>query len=180
MFLGINAYFTPAGSYDGASKYTKRTLYRGQETEFSLFRCQLTDDTRRRCVSIVPMNAHPGTPTDIDFYISPRGGDGSLPPRHDWLRISESEGTATEVHLIGGSTNIQVFVDTTTTMLPSAIEWIGRDKFGFSLMYDVIRAIPTLLEFHMSRGRKKCGEGEGEGGRRILRRRPRRRDGGGA
>ena len=110
------------------------------------------------------MNAHPGTPTDIDFYISPRGGDGSLPPRHDWLRISESEGTATEVHLIGGSTNIQVFVDMTTTMLPSAIEWIGRDKFGFSLMYDVIRAIPTLLKFQMSRGRKKCGEGEGEGG----------------
>ena len=66
--------------------------------------------------------------------------------------------------LIGGSTNIQVFVNMTTTMLPSAIEWIGRDKFGFTLMYDVIRAIPTLLKFQMSRGRKKCGEGEGEGG----------------
>ena len=79
----INGYFTPAESYDGASKYTKRTLYRGQDTEFSLFRCQLTDDTRRWYISIVPMNAHPGTPNDIDFYISPRGGDGSLPPRHD-------------------------------------------------------------------------------------------------
>lgn len=94
----INGYFTPAGSYEGASKYTKCTLYRGQETEFSLFRCQLTDDTRRWYISIVLMNAHPGPPKDIDFYISPRGGDGSLPPRHDWLRISESEGTATEVH----------------------------------------------------------------------------------
>jgi hypothetical protein len=145
----INGYFTPDGSHDGASKYTKRTLYRGQETEFLLFRCQLTDDTRRWYISIVPMNAHPGTTNDIDFYISPRGGDGSLPPRHDWLRISENEGLnpAPEVHLIGGSTNVQVFVDMKTTMLPSAIEWIGRDKFGFSLMCDVIRAIPTLGGF---------------------------------
>jgi hypothetical protein len=50
-------------------------------------------------------------------------------------------------------------------MLPSAIEWIGRDKFGFTLMYDVIWAIPTLLEFQMSRGRKICGEG---GGARVV------------
>ena len=49
------------------------------------------------------MNAHPGTTNDIDFYISPHGGDGSLPPHHDWLRISESEGLnpAPEVHLRG-------------------------------------------------------------------------------
>ena len=30
--------------------------------------------------------------------------------------------------------------------LPSALEWIGRDALGFSLMYTVIRGIPTLFE----------------------------------
>ena len=67
--------------------------------------------------------------------------------------------------LIGSSTHIQVFVDMTMTMLPSAIEWIGRDKFGFTLMYDVIWVIPMLLEFQMSRGRKICGKG---GGARVV------------
>jgi Ran GTPase-activating protein (RanGAP) involved in mRNA processing and transport len=30
--------------------------------------------------------------------------------------------------------------------LPSALEWIGRDALGFSVMYKVVRGIPTLLE----------------------------------
>jgi hypothetical protein len=42
----INGIFTRAGSFDGVSKYTKHTRYRGKEEEFSLFRCKLTDNTR--------------------------------------------------------------------------------------------------------------------------------------
>jgi len=30
--------------------------------------------------------------------------------------------------------------------LPSALEWIGRDTLGFSLMYNVVRGTPTLFE----------------------------------
>jgi hypothetical protein len=30
--------------------------------------------------------------------------------------------------------------------LPSALEWIGRDTVGFSLMYNVVRGIPKLFE----------------------------------
>jgi hypothetical protein len=30
--------------------------------------------------------------------------------------------------------------------LPSALEWMGRDALGFSLMYKVVRGIPTLFE----------------------------------
>ena len=42
----INGMFTRAGSFDGVSKYTKHTHYRGKDEEFSLFRCKLTDNTR--------------------------------------------------------------------------------------------------------------------------------------
>ena len=30
--------------------------------------------------------------------------------------------------------------------LPSALEWIGRDTLGFSLMYNVVRGIPKLSD----------------------------------
>jgi hypothetical protein len=30
--------------------------------------------------------------------------------------------------------------------LPSAMEWMGRDALGFSVMYKVVRGIPTLFE----------------------------------
>jgi hypothetical protein len=30
--------------------------------------------------------------------------------------------------------------------LPSALEWIGRDVLGFSVMYNVVRGIPALFE----------------------------------
>jgi hypothetical protein len=50
---------------------------------------------RRWYISIVPMNAHPGTTKDIDFYAavpSPHGDDGSLPPRTNWMCIPNSGG----------------------------------------------------------------------------------------
>ena len=42
------------------------------------------------------------------------------------------------------STNIQVFVGMFPSVLPCAIEWICRDRIGLSLMYRVVRRIPSL------------------------------------
>lgn len=87
----INGIYIRAGSNDGVSKYTKRCFYNGRDEEFSLFRCKLTDNTRRWYISIVPMNSHPGTTQDIDFYDAAAAvscnGDGELPPRHNWTCI---------------------------------------------------------------------------------------------
>ena len=44
------------------------------------------------------------------------------------------------------STNIQVLVGMSAPVLPCAIEWICRDRIGLSLMYSVVRGIPTLFE----------------------------------
>lgn len=30
--------------------------------------------------------------------------------------------------------------------MPSALEWIGRDALGISVMHNVVRGIPTLFE----------------------------------
>jgi hypothetical protein len=85
----INGIYSRAGSDDDVSKYTKRCFYDGRHVEFTLFRCKLTDNTRRWYISIVPMNSHPGTTKDIDFYAAAvmPGDDGDLPPRHTWMCI---------------------------------------------------------------------------------------------
>jgi len=85
----INGIYIRAGSYDDVSKYTKRCFYEGRDEEFSLFRCKLTDNTRRWYISIVPMNSHPGTTKDIDFYAAAASydDDSDLPPRNTWICI---------------------------------------------------------------------------------------------
>jgi hypothetical protein len=42
--------------------------------------------------------------------------------------------------------NIHTFVHMRESMLPFAIEWVGRDDLGFSLMYFVVQELPTLLD----------------------------------
>ena len=57
------------------------------------------------------------------------------------------------------STNIQVLVGMSAPVLPCAIEWISRDRIGLSLMYSVVRGIPTLFEpkiLYDNSGRKRC------------------------
>jgi hypothetical protein len=97
----INGLYSRAGSHDEVSKYTKRCFYNGRDEEFSLFRCKLTDNTRRWYISIVPMNSHPGTTKDIDFYAAaaPYNDDGDLPPRTTWMCIpNQGQAPAPEVY----------------------------------------------------------------------------------
>ena len=51
-------------------------------------------------------------------------------------------------HFSEGNTNIHKFHRMQLTSLPFALEWIGRDKCELSLMYSVVRELPTL--FHVS------------------------------
>jgi hypothetical protein len=88
--LEINGIYSRAGSHDDVFKYTKRCFYDGRHVEFTLFRCKLTNNTRRWYISIVPMNSCPGTTKDIDFYVAAAASyndDGDLPPRHTWMCI---------------------------------------------------------------------------------------------
>ena len=40
---------------------------------------------------------------------------------------------------------ISVFAQMSKALMPFALEWIGNDDIGFSLMYKVVRGIPTLF-----------------------------------
>ena len=89
----INGTYKRAGSHDGVSKFTKRCFYDGKDDEFSLFRCKLTDNTKRWYISIVS-NSHPGTTKDIDFYAAAvvPGENGNRPPLLNWQLALNSKG----------------------------------------------------------------------------------------
>lgn len=84
----INGRYARRGSNDGVPMYRMNAAYDGSDVEFTLFRCKLTDNSRRWYISIVPPNARPGTSRDVDYYTAvpdTKGGDG--PPTERWMCI---------------------------------------------------------------------------------------------
>jgi hypothetical protein len=49
-------------------------------------------------------------------------------------------------HFTDEGKDIHVFARMPSTTLPIAIEWIGRNRTEFTLMYEVVRVIPALFE----------------------------------
>jgi hypothetical protein len=48
-------------------------------------------------------------------------------------------------HFDGGNANLHVFSEMSETTMPHAIEWIGRNGDGLTMMYNLIRGNPTLV-----------------------------------
>lgn len=93
----INGTYAKVGHNDGVPKFMRTSRYNGRSVDFMLFRCKLTDGTRRWYISIVPENAHPGTTQDIDFYaVGPsqqqNALDPNIPPREGWIAIPSNGG----------------------------------------------------------------------------------------
>ena len=53
-----------------------------------------------------------------------------------------------EQHFSGSKleSNVRVFARIPFSVLPTAVEWIGRDNLGYSLMFCFVQSIPALLE----------------------------------
>ena len=49
-------------------------------------------------------------------------------------------------HFLARGNNANVFSRMPETMMPFAMEWIGRNRLGLSLMYNVVRDNPTLFD----------------------------------
>jgi len=86
----VNGKYNRSGAIDGVSKYRRIGVWNEQEVEFSLFRCRLSDETKRWYISIVPKNIQPGTNKDTDFYAAPVSLEHSdLPPEREWVTVKE-------------------------------------------------------------------------------------------
>ena len=51
-------------------------------------------------------------------------------------------------HFSGEDPNIEAFASMNMDILPRAMEWIGRNDLGLSLMYQVARGMPSLFELN--------------------------------
>lgn len=81
----VNGVYTRDGHLDNVGKYSKTEVWDNDEAIFSLFRCKLSDGTRRWYISIVPKGIQPGTNKDIDFYSAPIMDEFSeTPPEERW------------------------------------------------------------------------------------------------
>ena len=105
----INGVYVRVGKHDHVSKFVRTSRYNGRLVDLLLFRCKLTDGTRRWYISIVPENANPGTTQDIDFYAVPvysEQHDSNIPQRDDWITIPSNGGggPAPQVYPLNRST----------------------------------------------------------------------------
>ena len=58
-------------------------------------------------------------------------------------------------HFTGEAVDIGVFARMPEALLPHAIEWIGRDRLGFSLMYQFVGGYPLdFSDYNSSRAAK--------------------------
>ena len=59
---------------------------------FSLFQCNVSNNTKHWYISIVPRNSQPGTSTDIDFYSAPvLDSCTEYPPTGTWTKSNEGK-----------------------------------------------------------------------------------------
>jgi len=82
----VNGTYACTGTWDNVDLFTKNDIWEGRNQTFSLFRCRLSDNTKRWYISIVPMNNNPGTSFDIDFYYQLATGNArEVPGMMNWV-----------------------------------------------------------------------------------------------
>ena len=83
-------YIRHSEKWDSVDQFIKRGLFKDASCEFTLFRCFLSDNTRRWYISIVPENSHPGTNADVDFYSCTASGAVNERPCIDYNWVIET------------------------------------------------------------------------------------------
>ena len=86
----VNGIYQSHGSFDNVAKYTCHAVWNGNQCTFSLFRCRLSDHSRRWYISIVPESIEPGTNKDVDFYLAQATGEQHETPPNTWLTAKEN------------------------------------------------------------------------------------------
>jgi len=56
-----------------------------------------------------------------------------------------------QYYFINGEANTQEFVDMELGVLPHAMRWTGRNHIGHSLLYQLVRSMPTLFDYESMR-----------------------------
>jgi len=81
-----------SGTWERAYKYSKNGEHDGRHVQFSIFQCNVSNNTKHWYISIVPTHGNPGTSSDIDFYSAPVTDHCRyLPPQQGWTKSNEGK-----------------------------------------------------------------------------------------
>ena len=86
----------------------------------------------------------------IDLWPRPKGIRQLANMNRNENKVEVARQKILQYHFADGDANIHVFASTPEPSLPFAIEWIGRNSDGRTLMYHFVRAIPTLFGVMLS------------------------------
>jgi ubiquitin carboxyl-terminal hydrolase 9/24 len=125
-FGEVNGSYSKDGVHDRAYKFSKRGVYNNKEVIYSLFKCNVSNNTQHWYISIVPHNVHPGTSSDIDFYSAEVKRDSELfPPLSGWTRSSAGiDPSPTLQHVVRDKDSVP-FVENS----PSSTEHRSQQRF---------------------------------------------------
>ena len=86
----VNGVYRRDGNFESAGKYARHGKWKGSAEVFSLFLCNVSNNTKHWYISIVPAGVQPGTNADIDFYSAPMSHERpDFPPTHGWTKAQE-------------------------------------------------------------------------------------------
>jgi ubiquitin carboxyl-terminal hydrolase 9/24 len=88
----VNGVYAKDGYFERACKFSRAGDYNGQSILFSIFQCNVSNNTKHWYISIVPQRGLPGTSADVDFYSAPVTDDcADLPPLSGWTKSNEGK-----------------------------------------------------------------------------------------
>lgn len=86
----VNGLYSRDGHCEGVVKYSRFGMYKGKECKFSLFKCNVSNNTQHWYISVVPDGREPGTSQDTDFYSASVTAEyENLPPMSGWNKCTE-------------------------------------------------------------------------------------------
>ena len=86
----VNGVYHCDGTFDSVGKYIKHANWKGAPELFSLYRCNVSNNSKQWFISIVPSGVQPGTKADLDFYSAPMDYTRpDLPPSQGWTTKGE-------------------------------------------------------------------------------------------
>ena len=86
----VNGLYARDGHCEGVVKYSRFGMFRGKENKFSIFKCNVSNNTQHWYISVIPAGKEPGTSQDTDFYSASVTAEyESLPPSDGWNKCHD-------------------------------------------------------------------------------------------
>lgn len=86
----VNGLYVRDGRCEGVDKYSRNGEFKNKKCRFSLFKCNVSNNTQHWYISVVPDGRDPGTVQDTDFYSASVTAEyENLPPPGGWNKCNE-------------------------------------------------------------------------------------------